>query len=153
MSQYNFALAHQLVYFLNHSAMNHNGCSLGPHHARSAIPLSLGKLLWILKFCWNAWLLTQPLLFWCYSYSQCKQYPGNCPANDLPIDPLTRVSQELREADSWLTLVARDKQTCYMVSSLPSYHSSVFSWARLALKATASVCIKPFSTLIPDNNQ
>lgn len=36
MSQHNFALAQDLVYFLNHSAMNHNDCSLGPHHAGSA---------------------------------------------------------------------------------------------------------------------
>lgn len=37
MSQHNFALAQDLVYFLNHSAMN-NDCFLGPHHAGSAFP-------------------------------------------------------------------------------------------------------------------
>lgn len=86
----------------------------------------IGKSLWILNFCWNAWLFVQPPQFRCYLYSHYEQRSGNRPANDLPIDPLTLVSQELRVTKFWLTLVARDKQTCYVLSSLPSYLSSVF---------------------------
>lgn len=38
ISQHKFALAQDLVYFLNHPALNRNECSLGPHHAGSAFP-------------------------------------------------------------------------------------------------------------------
>lgn len=54
------------------------------------------------------------------SHSSYKQCSGDCPANDLPIDPLTSVSQERGVASSWLTLVARDKQTHYVFYHL--YH-------------------------------
>lgn len=95
MSQHRFGLAQDVVYFLNHSALNRNECSLGPHHAGSAFPYHQEVPLNFELAQRSVSLHTDTvrMLLIIIDYSHHKHCSGQWPANDLPIHSVPWVSR------------------------------------------------------------